>query len=145
VRLKELGAAGVVMVGSGVQAIFGPLSENLKTDLEEYLEQAGPEADEGVTTAAPALSIPGFAQPVADPAAAVKAQTWLQALGGKGNVKALETCAGTRLRLELSAPPDERALQSEGVLAIVQVTPGVWHLIVGPNAPQYALEMKARL
>src|SRR5690349_2138769 len=36
-RLKVMGAAGVMMVGSGVQAIFGPLSENLKTDMQEYL------------------------------------------------------------------------------------------------------------
>ena len=42
-RLKALGAAGVVMVGQGVQAIFGPLSENLKTDMSEYLKQSGAE------------------------------------------------------------------------------------------------------
>ncbi|OAT45327.1 PTS system glucose-specific IIBC component [Proteus hauseri ATCC 700826] len=35
--LKKLGAAGVVVVGSGVQAIFGPKSDNLKTDMDEYM------------------------------------------------------------------------------------------------------------
>ena len=29
-ELKRLGAAGVVVVGSGIQAIFGPKSDNLK-------------------------------------------------------------------------------------------------------------------
>ncbi|WP_028537005.1 glucose-specific PTS transporter subunit IIBC [Paludibacterium yongneupense] len=36
-RLKALGAAGVVVVGNNVQAIFGPRSENLKTDMQKYL------------------------------------------------------------------------------------------------------------
>ena len=45
-KLKALGAAGVVVVGDGVQAIFGTQSENLKTDMQEYLKTAGPEADQ---------------------------------------------------------------------------------------------------
>ncbi|MEG2040870.1 MAG: glucose PTS transporter subunit EIIB, partial [Hafnia sp.] len=35
--LKKLGAAGVVVAGSGVQAIFGTKSDNLKTDMDEYM------------------------------------------------------------------------------------------------------------
>ncbi|MEA9444690.1 PTS glucose transporter subunit IIBC [Candidatus Fukatsuia symbiotica] len=35
--LKKLGAAGVVVSGSGVQAIFGTKSDNLKTDMDEYI------------------------------------------------------------------------------------------------------------
>ena len=45
-KLKALGAAGVVVVGDGMQAIFGTRSENLKTEIGEYLKTAGPEADE---------------------------------------------------------------------------------------------------
>ncbi len=37
-RLKALGAAGVIVAGSGVQAIFGTKSDNLKTDMDEYLQ-----------------------------------------------------------------------------------------------------------
>jgi len=36
-ELKKLGAAGVVISGNGVQAIFGTKSDNLKTDMEAYL------------------------------------------------------------------------------------------------------------
>ncbi|WP_019613932.1 PTS glucose transporter subunit IIBC [Psychromonas ossibalaenae] len=36
-ELKKLGAAGVVVSGNGVQAIFGTKSDNLKTDMEAYL------------------------------------------------------------------------------------------------------------
>ena len=36
-ELKNLGARGVVVAGSGVQAIFGTKSDNLKTDMDEYI------------------------------------------------------------------------------------------------------------
>ncbi|QCI24991.1 PTS glucose transporter subunit IIBC [Buchnera aphidicola (Rhopalosiphum padi)] len=35
--LKNLGAAGVVISGSGVQAVFGTRSENIKTAMDEYI------------------------------------------------------------------------------------------------------------
>lgn len=40
-ELKRLGAAGVVVVGSGIQAIFGPKSDNLKTEMDEYIRSIG--------------------------------------------------------------------------------------------------------
>ncbi|WP_368878636.1 PTS glucose transporter subunit IIBC [Proteus mirabilis] len=40
-ELKKLGAAGVVVVGSGIQAIFGPKSDNLKTEMDEYIRSIG--------------------------------------------------------------------------------------------------------
>jgi glucose PTS system EIICB or EIICBA component len=43
-RLKAMGASGVVMVGTGVQAVFGPGSENIKTDMQEYLRSTAPES-----------------------------------------------------------------------------------------------------
>ena len=36
-KLKKLGAAGVVVSGSGVQAIFGTKSDNLKTDMDQWI------------------------------------------------------------------------------------------------------------
>ncbi|WP_372880229.1 PTS glucose transporter subunit IIBC [Psychromonas sp.] len=38
-ELKKLGAAGVFVSGNGVQAIFGTKSDNLKTDMENYLSK----------------------------------------------------------------------------------------------------------
>ncbi|MCW8330805.1 PTS glucose transporter subunit IIBC [Photobacterium sp. SDRW27] len=36
-KLKKLGAAGVVVAGGGVQAIFGTKSDNLKSDMDEWI------------------------------------------------------------------------------------------------------------
>ncbi|MEI8656902.1 PTS glucose transporter subunit IIBC [Vibrio sp. Hal054] len=40
-KLKKLGAAGVVVVSGGVQAIFGTKSDNLKTDMDEWIRNHG--------------------------------------------------------------------------------------------------------
>ncbi len=153
-RLKALGASGVMTVGNGVQAIFGPLSENLKTDMQEYLKVAGREADAAVVAAAPpptsapaptpAAPEPMPLRPGVEAWATEAAGTLLSALGGRANLRKLEPVALTRLRVELSnqASFDETAAKRAGVLAVMQAAPGVLHLIVGERADQIALAMK---
>jgi len=148
-RLKALGASGVVVIGSGVQAIFGPLSENLKTDMQLYLASAGAEADGAGSSAAPSAP----ASPAAAPATAAPqgagwvaeaAQPLLRALGGRENLRALDAVALTRLRVELADPArfDEPAAKVAGVMAVMQAAPGVLHLIVGEHADQLAAAVK---
>ena len=147
-KLKALGAAGVVMVGDGVQAIFGTQSENLKTEMQEYLKTAGPEADEveevsPVKAPAPA----GVQPPVRDPDAARKASAWINALGGKSNIVRLDACAETRLRLVVrdEAPIKEASLKAEGIAAVIKLEGHTLHLLAGLNADQYAAEMRGQL
>lgn len=156
-RLKALGASGVLEVGNSAQAIFGPRSENLKTDMIEYLKVAGPEADEAYTPspaevaqAAPGntLTEEGTPPPVArDPEAGPKAANMITALGGKGNIRTVEPVALTRLRLEVSddSAVDPEALRSAGVEGVLQLPDHKLHLLVGLNADQYAAEMKEQL
>ncbi len=148
-RLKGLGAAGVMIVGSGVQAIFGTQSENLKTDLEEYLATAGAEAElaEPPQVCEPAPAAAGFTAPERDPEAAGKAREWLAALGGAEGIRSVEACAQTRLRVVMASgkAPDTERLKKAGVREIMQLPGGVFHLIVGLNAAQYGAEMQALL
>ena len=107
-KLKALGAAGVVVVGDGVQAIFGTQSDNLKTEMQEYLKTAGPEADELDEPSPVKAPAPAGLQPkLRDPDAARKASTYIAALGGKANIARVDACAETRLRLVLR---DDRQL-----------------------------------
>jgi glucose PTS system EIICB or EIICBA component len=147
-KLKALGAAGVVMVGDGVQAIFGTQSENLKTEVQEYLKTAGPEADEieepsPVKTAAPS----GVQPPLRDPDAARKAKAYIAALGGKANIVRVDACAETRLRLVVhdESRIQEAELRNEGIAAVVRLEGQTLHLLAGLNADQYAAEMRAQL
>ncbi|WP_246943112.1 glucose-specific PTS transporter subunit IIBC [Bacillus pinisoli] len=41
-RLKKLGASGVLEVGNNIQAIFGPLSDNLKTQMQDIMSGKAP-------------------------------------------------------------------------------------------------------
>ena len=147
-KLKALGAAGVVIVGKGMQAIFGTRSENLKTDMEEYLKTAGPEADaieEPSPVAAPAPA--GIVSKLRDPEAADKAKKLIAALGGSGNIQRVDACAETRLRLVVGngASVDERALQAAGVGGLMRLANNTVHLVVGLNADQYAAEMRGQM
>lgn len=145
-RLKELGAAGVVLVGDGVQAIFGTVSENLKTDMQEYLQTAGPEAegDASPTPQAAAIVTSKTAAGLTDaPCSCEEAARLLAALGGKANLRSLKPVAATRLRAELIDPArfDQAAALQAGVAAIMLVSPGLLHLIVGAKAETLAQAM----
>lgn len=146
-KLRALGASGVVMVGDGVQAIFGTQSENLKTEMEEYLKVAGPEADE-VEAPSPVKAPPtaGVVSKVRDPAAAAKAAAWISAVGGAMNVDRADACAETRVRLVLrdASLANAEQLRKAGVEAMVNV-PGAVHLLAGLNADQYAAEIRAQV
>ena len=56
-RFKALGAAAIMQIGQSYQAIFGTRSENLKTDMDEFLRQGGeatPEPRPAIAQSAPA-------------------------------------------------------------------------------------------
>ncbi len=148
-RLKALGAAGVVTVGSGLQAIFGTRSENLMTEMKLYMEQAGDDAELSeqdlpsqihykADTTKPKLR---------DPEAPQKVASWLEALGGKDNISNAESCAYTRLRLKVKNHQliNEEALRKGGIKAVVKINDELLHLLAGLNADQYAAEMRAQI
>jgi len=143
-RLKALGAAGVVTVGNGIQAIFGTRSENLKTDIEEHLKTASPEADLPVAAASMATtaSVPRTISRaiVQDPSIRAQATALVRALGGTPNVVLVEACAATRLRITLVNEQlmNESALETAGARGWMRLGEGVVHLIVGPAADQLA-------
>lgn len=145
-ELKSLGAAGVIMVGNGMQAIFGTRSENLKTDIEEYLKVAGTEADEISHAHFKKTAPAGMTPPERDPEAAEKARKILEAVGGTANVKRIDACAATRVRLELDCPDkmNDAALSSAGVRGVMRLQGTTVHLLVGLNADQYAAEMQGQ-
>lgn len=163
-RLKALGASGVLEVGNNAQAIFGPRSENLKTDMMEYLKVAGAEADEAYEPNAAEIvaaeSSPGstVGTPVqvgngageADltsdrtPELPINVEGMVMALGGRRNIRQIDDVALTRLRIEVADSDivDEAALTAAGVQGILRIPGGKLHLIVGLGADQYAAEMK---
>ena len=147
-RLKALGAAGVVVVGNNVQAIFGPRAENLKTDMEEYLETAGEDAELSEADVPSVSHKPKGVEPkLRDTLAPEKARDVIAALGGAGNIRKVESAAETRLRVVVAdvSPVDDAALTAAGIGGMVEVGDGTLHLLAGLNADQYAAEMRGQL
>lgn len=156
-QLKSLGASGVVVVGNNVQAIFGPPSENLKTDLEIYLDGAGSEAELSATnaatsgatsstTTAPAQAVAEELAPLSESAIA-NVKAFVEHLGGASNIKRVDAFAQTRLRCELGNAEgiDQNALMSAGASGVMSLAGNTLHLIVGLEAEQYAAEMSNQL
>ncbi len=144
-RLKELGAAGVVVVGNGLQAIFGTRSDNLKTDMQEYLKSAGAEAElqaAVVAQAAPVVEAASQAVTVT-PEIEGKAKDILAGLGGMANVNIVELCATTRLRVEVCSGEsiNEANIVAAGAGAVVKISDTIYHLIMGADAASYELAL----
>jgi len=137
--LKALGAAGVMKVGSGMQAIFGTRSENLKTDMEDYMKSAG------AVVAAPPVSTPKTVSPAVTvtPGHRARAAALAAALGGNDNIESVEVVAITRLRVALGDEGriDERALERAGAGGVMRVSDRVVHVIVGEDAAGLATAM----
>jgi glucose PTS system EIICB or EIICBA component len=142
--LRSLGAAGVVQVGGGMQAIFGTRSENLKTDMDEYIRAGGGSA----------LAAPPAAAQVAEereigvtPEHRTLAAALLSALGGADNIARVEPCALTRLRVELrdARAVDESALERAGASGVLRVSDSVLHVIVGERASAAAAALDREL
>jgi PTS system glucose-specific IIC component len=134
--LRGLGAAGVVQVGGGMQAIFGTRSENLKTDMEEYMRSGDAAAVPILPPAEPAA----VERPVVTLEHRTLAAELLSALGGAANIARIEPCALTRLRVELrdARAVDETALAAAGASGVLRISDSVMHVVVGESAPATA-------
>ena len=114
-QLKALGASGVMHIGDGVQAVFGTLSENLKTDMENYLKSGGNN-----------VSSQPFPNEVKDLPADLK-----MALGGEENI--LET--GThkdklKVKLKDDSLIDEKKLREFGINIMMKIDDAA--ILLGP-------------
>jgi PTS system glucose-specific IIC component len=143
--LKALGASGVMQVGNGMQAIFGTRSENLKTAMDEYMRAGGVGATAPVAPAPSGRSAPVARVIRVSAEDRVRADAIVAALGGRDNVVHLEPVAMTRLRVEVrdSTRIRNADLESRAADGVLVVSDRVLHLVVGPNAEQYAAAMES--
>jgi len=104
--LKALGAAGVMVAGNSVQAVFGTQAGNLMTDMANYMKTAGSEAElvKAPATAVLAPAVKDVKQPeekAAPEASAGELKILEDVLGGMDNVISLSAAAQTRLLVRL--------------------------------------------
>lgn len=97
--------------------------------------------------AAKAAQEPAVEAVEVSPAESNRAAQWVEVLGGKANIVEAEAIAETRLRVIVadSSLVNRPALIETGVKASTEVSPGVWHLIVGLDADHYATVLSRKL
>jgi PTS system glucose-specific IIC component len=146
-QLKALGASGVVVIGDGVQAIFGPRSENLKTNIQEYIQGGGgnaavasqsvaPVKAKSTSTTTPKLKLA--------PLKSISAEKVLLALGGAGNIADIQSVASTRIRIQVKdtnrLDAQLLAAQESGGLQVYKG--GIIHWLAGFDSAQLAKQLK---
>lgn len=109
-RLKSLGASGVVEIGNNIQAIFGTLSENLKSDMEAYLKIENETEEENTYSKEIAFS-----------------KEVIEGLGGESNVLTTTSLGKDKYRLELKDKHliNEDLLRRSGVKALMYNSQGI--------------------
>jgi PTS system glucose-specific IIC component len=140
-RFKAMGAAGVMVVGDSLQVVFGTRSENLKTDMDEFLKaNPGDFADEA-NAPAPAAKPAAAAAAGAVPAPAAPDVSGLvaglrTALGGDANIRKIQLVAGSRLEVEVgdTARFDQAAIAAAGAHGVVSLGGRRYHIVIGKAA-----------
>jgi N-acetylglucosamine PTS system EIICBA or EIICB component len=134
--LKQLGARGVLRLADGaVQVVVGPIADQLATEIRTALKQVG-SAPARIASPASATAID------AAPADAKLLARVFDALGGRGNIAALEL-RSSRLCISVreAAAVNEGAL-AKTVRAIARPAPRSIHLVIGPEAAGWYAGMK---
>ncbi len=124
--LERLGARGLVRPAEhALQVVVGTSADRLAEEIRAALQR--PQA---VTADVPPAAPAGPSAAWSGDAAAL-----LQGLGGRGNVREVNT-ASSRLRILVadSARLDRGALARLGLRGVALPAPGCVHLIVGPDA-----------
>ena len=128
---KKLGANGSLIAGNGVQVIFGPKSENLKTQMEERINSKG-------------YTDKGLVKSESQTKAATTSQdhskiNWIGLIGGKSNIESVQVVSGTRVRIAVknvsSVQIDNLKTKSNDLGYHADIYSGnIVHIIAGTNA-----------
>jgi N-acetylglucosamine PTS system EIICBA or EIICB component len=141
--LKRLGAQGVVRPSaSALQVILGPVADRVAGEIRAGLQGGGVSTADTHSQEAPEGAQSGLTS--ADSASL--ASQLLSALGGRGNIKAVEL-ASSRLRVQLvnAAAANDAALRTAGLRGIAHPKPDCVHLVIGPVAAQLHESLRALL
>jgi PTS system N-acetylglucosamine-specific IIC component len=145
--LKRLGARGLVKPSANaLQVVIGTNADQVAGEIKLALRSAGP-APAADTSRPAAVAEAISASPA--PATAIPASTLtslLTALGGRSNVRVVET-ASSRLRINIvdASAVDQPAMASLGLRGVIMAAPNWVHVIIGPGASAAAVSLRQLL
>ena len=146
--LKRLGAAGLVRpAANALQVVVGPVADQIAGEMRALLRSGQPGQETNGPLQSGVVSAPTAAAPTATSSAPLPGAAQLMAaLGGPGNIAAVEALAG-RLRITLRDPAriDATALKALPVRGVAQVAPEVLHVLLGSRAAEAAAAIEHSL
>lgn len=131
-QLKALGAMAVVRPGKAgsLQVVVGPEADSIADEIRRALPA-------GALQATPTTSHgEDLVEQPAELVTPQEARQWLEALGGRDNLRSVESVALTRLRVAVKHGEQlqHSHLSDLGCQGISPLADGVYHLLVGPRA-----------
>jgi PTS system N-acetylglucosamine-specific IIC component len=125
--LKRLGAHGIVKVSAdALQVVLGPIADQVAEEIRTHFRT---HTGTGSTTKLTPTMISAL----------------LSALGGRENVREIDTVASTRLRVRVANATaiDENAIHALGLRGIARPAADRVHILVGPSAPEALTLLRA--
>jgi glucose PTS system EIICB or EIICBA component len=125
---KKLGATNSVIMGNGVQVIFGPRSENIKNQLEQYLKNPQSKA-----------MIDSNSSPsIYNKSVKINDSEMIQLFGGGGNISESLLISNSRLQIKVTEKNSVKLNQlkvlfEKNNLMIENFESNVFHIIAGQN------------
>ena len=115
---------------SNLQAIFGTLSENLKSDIEDYIKQHGNDSDAPLPASAPTVAAKSVAPIEVSEPIRRKAKQFADLAGGSGNLADVHLAGLTRVVFKAADPAqiNLETMSSQGFNAAAYKN-GIFHLI----------------
>jgi N-acetylglucosamine PTS system EIICBA or EIICB component len=153
--LTRLGARGLVRpAADALQVVVGTQADQIAGEIRSALPKEGA-SGAATARAARAAQTPAARAPAAEPPAAraplnarsaADAAALLAALGGRANVRAVET-ASSRLRVSVgdAALVDRGAIRGLGLRGVAVPEPRCVHVIVGPAAAEVGSALRSLL
>ena len=150
-RLKSMGAAGVLQVGDNVQAIFGTVSGNLKSAMEQAMKRGEIlPFDKSLSEGTQPVDSPEIQlsqeEHSFDTVPAIDWNHVLKVLGGAENIVQVRVCAVTRLRIEVKSVSSiqKTDLESLPFPGHVLLQGNILHVIAGRNADFFWKQLNGR-
>jgi len=140
--LKAFGATDVLIMGNGVQAIFGLEADTLRTKMAEAISSGS-----AIQISAPSIPVKEESSVQVTEANREAAGKLITLLGGKSNIQDVLACSASRLRLELKQmiELDVNQLKPFGVKHIMPINDSVVHLLMTDEAISTEQAIKAQL
>ena len=141
-KLRELGAAGVIVDGDSVQSVFGLRSEKLMEGMKKYTSLPDEKFRNEIIS-----PITKANKKEIEYETLQNAKKIISVLGSKSNIVSVEECALTRVRVQIKERSKVKSdtINAKDSILFVELNENTYHILVGFEADKYAEAIKRQM